>query len=99
MNHSYVLKTPEDTAKELAKKIRDLRLGKNWKQSTLAERSGVSLASLRRFERTGQASVQNMLKLCFALGRLDEFDLLLEPARASTIDELVPTRTSQRGST
>lgn len=88
MNHNFYLLTPEETAQSLAEKIRALRLARNWKQATLAERSGVTLASLRRFERTGQASLQNLLKLAFAMGRLDDFEQLLQPPDAGSIAEL-----------
>lgn len=72
----------------LAHRTRALRLAKGWKQATLAERSGVSLASLRRFEASGRASLQNLLKLVFTLNRLDDFDAVLTPPRASSIAEL-----------
>ena len=88
MSENFNLLTPEDTAQQLAKKVRALRLARNWKQATLAERSGVTLASLRRFERTGLASLQNLLKLAFALGRLDDFEPLLQPPDAGSIAEL-----------
>jgi HTH-type transcriptional regulator/antitoxin HipB len=88
MNREYSLLTPEETAQNLAGKIRVLRLERNWKQVTLAERSGVTPASLRRFERTGLVSLQNLLKLAFALGRLDDFQQLLQPPDAASIAEL-----------
>ncbi len=88
MNKYFNLMTPEDTAQQLAKKARALRLERNWKQVTLAERSGVTLASLRRFERTGLTSLQNLLKLAFAIGRLDDFEQLLQPPDAGSIAEL-----------
>ena len=84
----YPLHTPEEVAQELAQKARRLRLFRNWKQTTLAERSGVTLASLRRFERTGQVSLKNLLRLCFALGRLDDFQPVLLHADADSIREL-----------
>lgn len=88
MKPDYALLTPEEVALQLAKKNQALRLARNWKQATLAERSGVTLASLRRFERTGQASLQNLLKLTFALGRLSDFESLLQPLSAGSIAEL-----------
>jgi HTH-type transcriptional regulator / antitoxin HipB len=88
MNKEYSLLTPEETAQNLAGKMRELRLARNWKQVTLAERSGVTPASLRRFERTGLVSLQNLLKLAFALGRLDDFEQLLQQPDAASIAEL-----------
>jgi transcriptional regulator with XRE-family HTH domain len=95
MNYRLSLSTPEETAQQLASKTRVLRLARNWKQATLAERSGVTLASLRRFEHTGQVSLQNLLKLAFALGRLDDFEALFKAPVASSIAEL-EAATSQR---
>ena len=88
MNNNYSLLTPEETAQNLAGKIRELRLARNWKQVTLAERAGVTTASLRRFEQTGLVSLQNLLKLAFALGRLSDFEELLQPPQAASIKEL-----------
>jgi len=91
MKNDYNLSTPEETAQHLANKVRAARLARNWKQATLAERSGVSLPSLRRFERTGLVSLQNLLKLAFALGRLTDFEQPLRPPAAGSIAELEAT--------
>ena len=82
------LTMPEEVERQLADRIRALRLRNDWKQSTLAARSGVSLPTVRRYERTGRTTVKNLLRLCHALGRLDEFAELLLPPRASSIAEL-----------
>lgn len=84
----FTLQTPEQVEKTLASRIRALRLAQGWKQVTLAERSGVSLASLRRFEASGRISLQHLLRLAFALYRLDDFDTLLQAPRASSLAEL-----------
>lgn len=84
----FSLETPEQVSQKLAARAKALRLAMGWKQITLAERSGVSLASLRRFEDSGRISLQNLLDLAFALNRLDDFDSLLHPPRAGSIDEL-----------
>lgn len=84
----FSLHTPEQVGKDLAARVKALRLAKGWKQATLAERSGVSLGSLRRFESSGQVSLQHLLQLAFALNRLDDFDALLQPPRASSLAEL-----------
>ena len=91
MNNRYIFSTPEEIAQQLAERVRELRLVRNWKQSTLATRSGVSLGSLQRFERTGLISLQNLLKLVFTLDRLSDFDSILQPPPARTIAELERT--------
>lgn len=84
----FALHTPEDVARQLADRIKALRLRRKWKRLTLAERSGVSEASVKRFERTGQISLENLLKLAFTLGRLEELTALFAPAPAASIKDL-----------
>lgn len=84
----FSLVTPEQVGKTLAARAKALRLARGWKRVTLAKRSGVSLASLRRFEESGRVSLGNLLDLAFALNRLDDFDVLLQAPRASSLAEL-----------
>ncbi|MEA1967451.1 MAG: helix-turn-helix transcriptional regulator [Thermodesulfobacteriota bacterium] len=84
----FLLKTPEETSKDLSRRLKELRLIKKWKRSTLSKRSGVTQSSLRRFEQTGKASMENFLKLIHALGRLDEAESLLQPPTAQSFEEL-----------
>jgi len=79
---------PEACAAKLGTHTKTLRLAAGWKRTTLAERAGVTEASLKRFEQTGQASLELVLRVAFSLGRLTEFDGLLEPPPAQSIDEL-----------
>lgn len=79
---------PTETAAALAERLRTLRLAKGWTRETLASRSGVTMASLKRFENTGKASLELLLKTAHALARLDEFDDLLKPPAARSLAEL-----------
>lgn len=87
---SWVLATvlPGEMAKLLAQRARDLRMSENLKRETLATNAGVSLASLKRFERTGEASLSLVLKVAAALGRLHEFEYLFLPAPARSMADL-----------
>ncbi len=57
------------------------------------------MGSLERFERSGRISLQSLLKISHALGRLPEFDLLLQPPPAESIEamELREQPRRQRG--
>ncbi len=92
---NYNLLTAKEVAKLLAGRLKNLRLSKKWKRTTLADRSGVSVASLIRFEQTAQISMDNFLNLLSALGRLDEIEKLLLPPSASSIDELEAKETKR----
>ncbi len=70
--------TPYETGLKLAQRHRTLRKRLNISQKEMAERSGVSLGSLKRFERSGKISLESLLKLSHLLGRLSDFDKILE---------------------
>ena len=100
-DNPYLLYTPEDVSVSIAERIRDLRLLRKWKQSTLAERAGVSLASLRRFERTGKGSINLLLRLAFTLDRLSDFlDILLKesPTTLAELESISMQKKIKRGS-
>ena len=86
--YPFSIHTPDEIACALAAGLKDLRLRRRWKRATLAARSGVTEASLRRFETTGKVSLANLLKLAAALGRLGEWDKLFHPPPAASIAEL-----------
>lgn len=77
-----------DAEELLADRVRHLRLAHGWTRETLAERAGVTAASLKRFERTGKASLELLLKVAAALGRLQDFSDLLQPPEFETLAEL-----------
>ncbi|MBL7965570.1 MAG: helix-turn-helix transcriptional regulator [Prolixibacteraceae bacterium] len=71
--------TPQEVSKSLAERHRNLRKQLKMSQEEMAERSGVSLGTLKRFENTGKISLDSLLKLMHLLGRLNELDKLLLP--------------------
>ncbi len=80
--------TPDEVAEGLAERFKSLRLMQGFKRQTLAARAGVALSSLKRFETTGKASVELVLRLAFALGRLDEFVAILQPPPAQSLADI-----------
>lgn len=79
MSKYSVEKLPKDVRLDLADKHRKIRKEKGLTQTELAERSGVSLGSLKRFETQGKVSLESLLKLVFVLGRLSDFETVLKP--------------------
>jgi len=79
MNNYSITKLPRQVLKNTAAKLRVLRRQNKYSQAELADRSGVSLGSLKRFEATGQISLESFLKLLHVLDRLEEFDTILKP--------------------
>ena len=68
------LKSPKELRLQLAERARELRLTRNMRQSDLAERSGVTLASIRRFEKEGEISLKNLMLIAIALNRAQDME-------------------------
>ena len=87
-------KQPFDVLKDLAEKNKVLRKQAGLSQSELAKRSGVSLGSIKRFELTGQISLESLLKLAHILNRISDFELILNSDdNLKNIDKLFSDRT------
>lgn len=79
--------------KKLVDNIRERRLQMNLTQEGLAERSGVPLPTLRKFEQRGLISLESFLKLLSVLGGLQEMLDALKPQeqRFKSIDDVLKT--------
>lgn len=74
MKNYSIRKTPSQVQTELAERFKKLRKSKKIAQSELANKWGVSLGSIKRFEQSGQISLESLLKLAHLFDRLDDFD-------------------------
>jgi transcriptional regulator with XRE-family HTH domain len=70
--------TPLELSKAIAERHKLLRKKLRLSQKEMAERSGVSLGSLKRFENTGKISLEALLKLAHLSGRLKDFDSIFQ---------------------
>lgn len=82
------LQTPRDMARLLARRVKVLRLDLGWTQREVAERAAINLATYRRFERTGQISLERLLKLAVILDARAGFDHLFSRPPARSLAEL-----------
>lgn len=86
-----------DVQKKVAQALKSARLSANLTQEGLASRAGVSLGSLKRFEREGEISLKGLVRLAFALHMEDEIGALFQPKQSSSLDALLKqSKTSQR---
>ncbi len=70
------LKTPREFRQELAARAKERRLALNMSQRELAERSGVSLGSIKRFENNALISLSSLLEIALVFDCLGDFDTL-----------------------
>ena len=76
------LKSPRDVRLELAGRAKAERLRQNLTQEALAHAAGISLSTLRRFEKTGD--------IALALRRMDGFDALFPEPPVHSLFEAAP---------
>ena len=67
----------ENYTKQFALKIRQIRRKKKLSQEQLWYLSGVSLGSIKRFERTGDISFASLVKILKTLDLLEQFKNVL----------------------
>lgn len=79
----------KDIGMDLARRVRERRLDAAWTQEGLANRSGVSLASLKRFERFGLISLEGLIRLAIALDCVDGFNGLFQPKPYQTLQDVL----------
>jgi len=88
---SFLPKNPIEIMQELKAKFRERRKSLSYTQNELATRSGVSLGSLKRFERSGQIALESLLKLALVLECLGDFSAVCceEEERFGSIEEIL----------
>ena len=78
---------------DIAQKIVRLRKRKTITQKQLAARSGVSLGSLKRFEQSGEISLQSLTKIAIALDVENELEDLFNNVPFASIEEVINEQT------
>jgi transcriptional regulator with XRE-family HTH domain len=79
--------TAKEILAEIARRAHDARISVGLRQKDLADKAGVSLGTLRRFERTGDVGTEAVVKVAIALNKEREFLELFPPNDPRTLDE------------
>lgn len=82
-------KTPTEIIKNLVLKIQDRRKKLKISQVELAQKSGVSLGSIKRFESKYEISLSSLIKIAIALDLGKDFDNLFNQKNYTSIDEVI----------
>ena len=73
----------------IAFNLRRLRKGRKISLKKLSEISGVSYASLRRFEEIGEISLKSLIKIATVLDAADPLNNLFKDVEPKSIEELI----------
>lgn len=86
-------KTWNEINTELAERMVKLRKRKKISQKDLAAKSAVSFGSVKRFEQSGEISLQSFTKLAIALGVEGELEALFSEVPFDSIEEVLNEQT------
>lgn len=81
---------------ELAGRARRRRLEADLSQAGLAKRAGITMSSLKRFERSGEVSLDRLVRIAMALGATRGFDQLFAAEDARSLDDIIAPATPRR---
>jgi DNA-binding XRE family transcriptional regulator len=87
---------PTMIIKKIAERVKQNRLEMNLTQRALASRAGVSFASLRRFESTGEISIKSLVMLAVAMDATEEFSTLFSKPKYQSLDQLIASSNSYK---
>lgn len=90
MNNIFLKqKSSKEINMEIANRMKNIRKRRKFSQIVLSEKSGVSLGSIKRFERQGDISLLSLTKIAIALEIEDELDALFSNVPYRSIQEVI----------
>lgn len=89
---NYTLDNADDIAKSIAEDFRKRRIEKNLTREQVAEKSGVAISNIVRFEQKGLISLKNLIGLAMALEYTSEVKSIFAEPKYSTMEELTQIR-------
>lgn len=86
---ALVWETAEELNQKLAERVRNIRRRRSISQQKLADMSGVSYGSIKRFEQTGQTSLLSLTRIAMALDIAGELRNLFTKVPYQDIQEVI----------
>ena len=86
---ALIWETAEELDKNLALRVRKIRKRLKISQQKLADLSGVSYGSIKRFETSGQISLLALTKIAMALDMADELRNIFSQVPYRNIQEVI----------
>ena len=84
-----MMMTPKELGMEIAANLKKLRKQRKLSQKALAEKAGLSYGSMKRFEQTGEISLESLLKIAIVLGETAPLESLFKSTEIKSIQEII----------
>lgn len=89
---NYTFDNADDIARILADDFRKRRIEKNMTREQVAEKSGVAVSNIVRFEQKGLISLKNLIGIAMAMEYTSEIKNIFAEPKYSTMEELTQIR-------
>lgn len=89
-------KTVEALLKGIAQRVKARRLEKNLSQKAFAKRAGVGYDAYRNFEKTGEATLRNVILCTVLLDDIEVLESLFTRKAYQSIDELLTQKEKEK---
>ncbi|MGM0589774.1 MAG: helix-turn-helix domain-containing protein [Bacteroidota bacterium] len=90
-----IMKSLHELAEDISKRAKQKRIRLNITQRELAERSGVSFGSVKRFEQKGEISLKHLLQIAIVLRSTEDFESLFKQSGYQSVDDVIREKQSQ----
>ena len=96
-NINFNLTSPVDVMISVAQRAKALRLEQNITQQELADKVGIAIGTVKRFEKSGEIQFNHLLRIALVLGSLEEFFDIFSPVDVpDSLYELKAAKPRQR---
>ncbi len=85
---NYLHDNPDEIAMEIAHDFRRRRIEKNLTREQVADKSGVAVSTITRFEQKGLISLKNLIGIAMTLEYTSEIKNIFSQPKYSTMEEL-----------
>ena len=93
----FNLMSPIDVMISVAQRAKALRLEQNITQQALADKVGIAVGTVKRFEKSGEIQFNHLLRIALVLGKLEEFNNIFAGDDVpASLYELKDTKKRQR---
>lgn len=89
---NFSIESVDDIAMKIANDFRARRIEKNLTREQVAEKSGVAVSNIIRFEQKGLISLKNLIGIAVSLEYTSEIKNIFEQPKYSTMEELSQIR-------
>ena len=89
---NYTLDNADNIAKAIADDFRKRRIEKGLTREQVAEKSGIAVANIVRFEQKGLISLKNLIGIAMAMEYTSEVKSIFAEPKYSTMEELTQIR-------